>query len=112
MTAKIYGIKNCDTMKKTFTWFEQNNIPYTFINYREQGIDAAKIEEWLTKLDASVLVNTKSTTFKQLTDEEKQYLTNTPKLVQLLVGNPTMIKRPLVEINNNVMVGYKPDDWK
>lgn len=111
MNTKIYGIKNCDTMKKAFYWLAEHKVNYIFIDYRVEGITKKKVSEWLKKVKPEELVNTKSTTFKELTDREKDLIKNKETVADLVLLNPTMIKRPLIEIDGDIYLGYKPVDW-
>lgn len=109
----LYGIKNCDSVKKARTWLAQHNHEYVFHDFRADGLNADKITTWLSTLGAEVLVNKRSTTWKQLTDEQKGWvvLEDSPRLLMLLVENPTLIKRPVLEYKKNVLVGFKADTY-
>lgn len=111
MNIKIYGIKNCDTMKKAFNWLDEHKVGYTFIDYRVDGLTNKKVGEWLKKVNPEELVNTRSTTFKELTEKEKKLVKNKETVAGLVLSNPTMIKRPLIEIDGDIYLGYKPADW-
>lgn len=104
-TPIIYGIPNCDTMKKAFTALDEARISYQFHNYKKDGIDAAKINEWLRQLGTETLVNKKGTTWRKLSSEEQASLNNSTNLINWLVSNPSAIKRPLVEQNGKLAVG-------
>ena len=111
MNIKIYGIKNCDTMKKAFNWLEEHKVSYTFIDYRIDGLTRKKVDEWLKKVKPEELVNTRSTTFKELGEQEKELVKSKETVADLVLLNPTMIKRPLIEIDGDIYLGYKPTDW-
>lgn len=108
MTAKIYGIKNCDTMKKAFTWLDGHGVSYTFHDYRAQGIDARTIKDWVEALGWEKVLNKASTTFKELPDADKAGL-DEAKAIALMAKNPTMIKRPMLVTGKTTMAGFKPD---
>jgi arsenate reductase len=107
----IYGIKNCDTMKKAFTWLEDNGVAYTFHDYKEKGISRHKIEEWMKHKNLDELINMKGTTYKGLTDAEKKSTSNPEKAIELMMANTSMIKRPLVEKGKEIILGFNEDFW-
>jgi arsenate reductase (glutaredoxin) len=98
---RIYGIKNCDTMQKAIKWLEANKLDYTFHNYKEAGIDKATIEHWLKHLPIDKLVNTRSTTYRELTDAEKAGISNKTKAIALMIKYNSLIKRPVWDFGNN-----------
>jgi arsenate reductase (glutaredoxin) len=108
VTVKIYGIKNCDTMKKAFVWLETHGVDYDFHDYKKAGIDAARVEMWCAELGWDKVLNKAGTTFKKLPDADKQDL-DAAKAVGLMVNQPSMIKRPVVEFDGRLMAGFKPD---
>ena len=107
---KIYGIKNCDTMKKAFDWLTENNVPYEFHDYKKSGISEEKIQEWLTQKPWDVLINRVGTTWKKLSDEEKS--TNESSAIKLMKEKPSMIKRPIIENDKIVVMGFKSDTYE
>jgi arsenate reductase len=107
----IYGIKNCDTMKKAFTWLEENGVAYTFHDYKLKGISKEKISQWLKHQPMDVLINAKSTTFKELPDAQKAGVKNVNKAIDLMINNTSIIKRPIVETGHEILVGFKPEFW-
>lgn len=105
MTITLYGIKNCDTVKKARKWLEQNDIDYQFVDHRADGLDDNNLQQWLDKLGWESLVNKRSTTYRALSDTDKANLgANTA--AALLKANPTLIKRPLLEQDGEVHVGF------
>jgi Spx/MgsR family transcriptional regulator len=96
----IYGIKNCDTMQKAFKWLDAKKLKYTFHDYREAGIDKATIEVWLKHFPADKLINLKSTTYRELADDEKSNIANRSKAIALMIKYPTLIKRPVWNFSN------------
>jgi Spx/MgsR family transcriptional regulator len=108
MSVTIYGIKNCDTMKKAFTWLGDHGIAYDFHDYRAVGIDADTVEAWVKTLGWEKVLNKASTTFKDLPASDKADLDETTA-IQLMVRNPTMIKRPILATATGVTAGFKPD---
>ncbi len=107
----IYGIKNCDTMKKARTWLEAHKVAHQFHDYKTAGIDKATLEDWVKKVGWEVLLNRAGTTFKKLPDTEKENITE-KKAVSLMLAQPSMIKRPVLEAKGKLTVGFKPDEYK
>lgn len=107
---KVYGIKNCDTMKKAMTWLTDNNIPFEFHDYKKEGISNEKIQEWLMQKPWDVLINKAGTTWKKLSEEEKA--TDETSATQLMIAKPSMIKRPIIENDKIVVMGFKADDYQ
>ncbi len=97
----IYGIKNCDVMQKAFKWLDAKKLEYTFHDYRESGIDKASIERWLQHFPVNKLINLKSTTYKDLANEEKSSIEDTPKAIALMMKYTTVIKRPVWDFGND-----------
>jgi Spx/MgsR family transcriptional regulator len=108
MSAKIYGIKNCDTMKKAFTWLSDHDVAHEFHDYRVEGIDAKTVKAWVRQLGWEKVLNKASTTFKELPESDKADLDET-KAIELMVANPTMIKRPMLVTDKAITAGFKPD---
>lgn len=108
MTITIYGIPACDTIKKARTWLEDKGVAYAFHDYKAVGIDAATLERWAGELGWEALLNKAGTTFKKLPDADKADLTR-EKAIALMVANPSMIKRPVLDIGDRRIVGFKPD---
>lgn len=108
----IYGIPNCDTMKKAFDWLKKNKVSYTFHNYKEVGISKPKLEEWLKQVPLATLINTKSTTFKNLGAEAQQALTSKTKAIRLMMENTSVIKRPVLETGEKILTGFKEEEWE
>ena len=96
MENVIYGIKNCDTMKKTFAWFEAEGIGYRFHDYKKSGIDAATLARWGAQLGWEALVNTRGTTWRKLAPEQR-VLTDVAAAVTLMQAQPSLIRRPVIE---------------
>lgn len=108
VTVKIYGIKNCDTMKKAFTWLKDNGIDYDFHDYKASGIDEERLGKWCAALGWEKILNRAGTTFRKLADEEKVDLDET-KAIRLMLAQPSMIKRPVTDFDGKLMAGFKPD---
>jgi arsenate reductase (glutaredoxin) len=109
MTAlTLYGIKNCDTMKKARTWLDGHGVQYVFHDYKASGIDAASLARWCGKVGWETLLNRSGTTFRKLPEAQKTDLTER-KAVALMLEQPSMIKRPVLETGARVLVGFKPE---
>lgn len=108
---KIYGIKNCDTMKKAFTWLNNNGTEYTFFDYKKEILLEVNFNYWLTKIPLEQIVNKQGTTYKKLTDEQKVTIQNPATAFDIIKSNTSVIKRPLIEINDQVFVGFNDADW-
>ncbi len=107
MTVKIYGIKNCDTMKKAFDWLSENGIAYDFHNYKTDGIHTATLKKWSKAIGWEKLVNKTGTTFRALPDADKVDLTEA-RALNLMKANPSLIRRPVIEAGGKVFAGFKP----
>ncbi|MGJ4894296.1 MULTISPECIES: ArsC family reductase [unclassified Bradyrhizobium] len=108
MSITIYGIKNCDTMKKARAWLDDHGVAYEFHDYKTAGIDKAKLKAWSDELGWEVLLNRAGTTFKKLPDADKNGLTES-KAIALMLAQPSMIKRPVLDLGGRRVVGFKPD---
>jgi Spx/MgsR family transcriptional regulator len=107
----IYGIKNCDTMKKARTWLDQHKLAYEFHDYKIAGIDKPVLEGWAKKVGWEVLLNKAGTTFKKLPDAKKEKL-DEKKAIALMLDQPSMIKRPVLDIGGKLTVGFKPEIYE
>ncbi len=108
MAVTLYGIKNCDTMKKARAWLDSEGVAYAFHDYKVAGIDNARLQKWCKELGWEVLLNRAGTTFRKLDEADKQGLTEA-KAIALMVAQPSMIKRPVLDIGTRRVVGFKPD---
>jgi Spx/MgsR family transcriptional regulator len=110
-STTIYGIRNCDTMKKARAWLDKHKVAYVFHDYKTAGIAPAKLETWARKAGWETLLNRAGTTFKKLPDKDKAGLTE-KKALALMLKQPSMIKRPVLELSSGkLLVGFKPDDY-
>ncbi len=107
----IYGIKNCDTMKKARAWLEAHKVNATFHDYKTSSIDKAILEGWAKKVGWETLLNRAGTTFKKLPDADKEGITE-KKAITLMLAQPSMIKRPVLDAKGKLTVGFKPADYK
>jgi arsenate reductase len=109
-TTTIFGIKNCDTMKKARTWLDTHGVEYTFHDYKAQGIDAAHLKRWAAEAGWETVLNRAGTTFRKLPDEQKAGL-DERKAIGLMLEQPSMIKRPVLEVGGKLLIGFKPDEY-
>jgi arsenate reductase len=110
MTTTIYGIKNCDTMKKARAYLDKTGVAYDFHDYKVQGIERARLEGWARKVGWEALLNRAGTTFRKLPEEDKDGLTE-KKAIALMLAQPSMIKRPVLEAGGKLLVGFRPEDY-
>jgi arsenate reductase len=111
MPIIIYGIKNCDTMKKAFAALDKHGVAYEFHDYKVQGIEKAKLESWVRKAGWETLLNRAGTTFRKLPDKDKADVTER-KAIALMLAQPSMIKRPVLELGGGkLLVGFKPENY-
>jgi arsenate reductase len=108
MPITIYGIKSCDTMKKAFTWLNEHGLKHDFHDYKASGIDQAHLESWCKVLGWETVLNRAGTTFRKLSEADRENLTE-KKAIALMIAQPSMIKRPILEAGGKVMAGFKPD---
>ena len=107
----LHGIRNCDTMKKAWTWLDAHGVAYDFHDYRKQGIDAARLERWAARVGWERLLNRAGTTFRALPEADREHL-DQAKAVALMLAQPAMIKRPVLEAEGVLLVGFKPAEYE
>ncbi len=110
MSITLYGIPNCDTVKKARGWLDGRGIGYAFHDYKKQGIDAAHLARWCDALGWETVLNRAGTTFRKLPDADKAGL-GRDKAIALMIAQPSMIKRPTIEYSGGLLAGFKPDQW-
>lgn len=107
---KIYGIRNCDTVKKARKWLDERNLPYEFHDFKKDGLDDALLSRWEEALGWETLVNRRGTTWRRLPEEVRDNIT--PQSAhEIMLDNPSIIKRPVVEQDGRTSVGFNADDW-
>ncbi|TCP94509.1 Spx/MgsR family transcriptional regulator [Sphingomonas sp. PP-CE-1A-559] len=111
MTITMFGIKNCDTIKKARTWLDAHDVDYAFHDYKTAGIDAAHLDDWIGRVGWEVLLNRAGTTFRKLPDTDRADL-DTGKATALMLAQPSMIKRPVIETGKTLLVGFKPEAYE
>jgi arsenate reductase len=108
VTITIYGIKNCDTMKKARGWLDGHGVAYSFHDYKAEGIAKDKLKGWCDELGWETLLNRVGTTFRKLSDADRDGL-NERKAIALMLAQPSMIKRPVLDMDGKLLVGFKPE---
>ena len=106
----IYGIKACDTMKKARDWLDGDGVAYGFHDYKTAGIDRATLQGWAAKVGWELLLNRAGTTFRKLPDADKTAL-DEAKAIDLMLAQPSMIKRPVLDVGGDLLVGFKPEAY-
>ncbi len=102
----LYGIPNCNTVKKARDWLDQHQISYRFHDFKKNGIDAALVDQWIAIIDWEVLVNRKGTTWRQLPDQRKALISDAANAKALMLESPSVIKRPVLSIQGTIHVGF------
>jgi arsenate reductase len=111
LAITIYGIKNCDTMKKARAWLDQRGVAYQFHDYKASGIDRDHLERWSGKVGWETLLNRAGTTFKKLPEKDRDGVTE-EKAIALMLAQPSMIKRPVLDLGRGkILVGFKPETY-
>jgi arsenate reductase (glutaredoxin) len=109
LSITIYGIKNCDTMKKARAWLDKRGVDYAFHDYKTAGIERAQLERWVKKLGWESLLNRSGTTFRKLPDKDKSGI-DAGKAIALMLAQPSMIKRPVLDLGGGkLLVGFSPE---
>ncbi|MFP2770005.1 ArsC family reductase [Oceanisphaera sp. KMM 10153] len=108
MTIRLYGIKNCDTVKKARKWLDQQGIDYRFVDHRSDGLDPTELQHWLERLGWEQVLNKRGTTYRALPDADKASL-GPDTAAALLQAHPAMIKRPLLDLGDELHLGFKPE---
>lgn len=111
MTITLFGIPNCDTVKKARAWLDARGTPYSFYDYKKQGADLRMLADWEQQVGWEALLNRSGTTFRKLPDADKQGLDGA-RAIALMAANPSAIRRPVVVYPGGMLVGFKPDEWE
>ena len=109
--ATIYGIPNCDTMKKACAWLRANDVSFHFHDFRKDGLDASQVEQWAADAGWETLLNRRGLTWRKLPESDKSNL-DEAKAVRLMAGNPTLIKRPVLVRDDSVLVGFSESSYR
>jgi arsenate reductase len=110
VAVTMFGIPNCDTIKKARTWLDGHGVPFDFHDYKKSGVDADALRAWVDELGWEVLLNRAGTTFRALPDGDKQGI-DAAKAIRLMLANPSMIKRPVLDLGDRRIVGFKPEAY-
>jgi len=110
MAVTMYGIKNCDTIKKARSWLEGQGVAYDFHDYKSAGIDRATLDAWVAQLGWEALLNRSGTTFRKLPEADRSNM-DEAKAIALMEAQPSMIRRPLLDVDGRLTVGFKPADY-
>jgi arsenate reductase len=111
MSITVYGIKNCDTMKKARAWLDKSGVDYAFHDYKTAGIERGRLEQWAKRLGWETLLNRAGTTFRRLPDKDKNAI-DAKKALALMLAQPSMIKRPVVDLGRGkLLVGFSPETY-
>jgi len=111
MTARLYGIRNCDTMKKAWTWLDAHGVAYDFHDYKKADVSREALESWVRQVGWEKLLNRAGTTFKKLPEADRQGI-DEQKAIALMLAQPSMIKRPVLETGGDLLVGFKPEAYE
>ncbi len=104
--VKVYGIPNCGSVKKAFTWLAENNIKFQFIDFKKEGISELKLQQWLAQQPLEIVLNKNGTTWKGLTGVAQKKATNQKEAIKLMIQNTSLIKRPIIEGDNILLIGF------
>ena len=110
MTVHLYGIPDCDTVKKARKWLEANELEYAFHDFKKEGVEPADLEAWIADKGVDVVLNRRGTTFRKLSDADKADI-DTAKAVTLLQEHTSMIKRPVLVHGDGTLIGFKEEEW-
>jgi arsenate reductase (glutaredoxin) len=110
--AILYGIDNCDQVRKAKVWLKQSNVEFTFHDFRKAGLSEDLLKSWLVHLPWDTLLNRKGTTWRKLSEEVRHSITDQMSAQALLLGEPTLIKRPVLVLNDKVSVGFSPEVYE
>ena len=108
---KLYGIPNCDTVKKARAWLEAHDVAYEFHDYKKHGVDAALLAKWMTKAGWENVVNRKGMTWRKLSDADKTKIKDDASAIKFLVAQPSAIKRPAFELKNKLVLGFDEAEY-
>ncbi len=108
--TKLYGIKNCDTMKKAMNWLAENGVTYEFVDYKKAGVAEANLPDWAARAGWEKLLNTRGLMWKKLSDEERAAV-DAQKALKLMAQYPALIKRPVLDTGRKLLVGFAPETY-
>ena len=108
MTITLYGITNCDTVRKARAWLKEHRVTYNFHDYKTEGVECLRLQAWCDELGWKLLLNRAGTTFRKLPEADKENLNKT-KSIKLMLAQPSIIKRPVIDLGNRRLVGFSPN---
>jgi len=108
----VYGIPNCDTTKKALTWLSKKKIVFSFHDYKQQGINKEKLNEWCNKAGWEMIFNKRGTTWRELTEAEQKKVTDQPTAIKIMLQHNSIIKRPIIERGNKLAVGFNDEQYQ
>ena len=111
MAVTMYGIPNCDTIKKARTWLEKRGIPYVFNDYKKAGIDEERLRGWAAEVGWETLLNKRGTTFRSIPEEARTHI-DEDHAIALMLEHPSMIKRPVLDVDGLILVGFKGSEYE
>ena len=112
MLVTMFGIPNCSTVKKARDWLDQNQISYEFHDFKKQGISEEMIHEWLKHVSLDELINRSGMTYRKLSDEQKSQSNDLPKAIELMINQPSIVKRPILAIQQQLLLGFKETQYQ
>jgi arsenate reductase (glutaredoxin) len=110
ITVLVFGIKNCDTMKKAMSWLAENGVAHEFIDYKKAGLAEAKLPDWVARSSWEKLLNTRGLMWKKLSDEERSAV-DREKALKLMAQYPSLIKRPVLDTGSQLIIGFTPENY-
>ena len=111
MSIQIYGIKNCDTVRKALKFLDNNNVTYEFHDFKKEPPTKKQIDAWLKKIDWKILLNMRGMTWRKLDDATKESINQT-NAIKIMLAKPSSIKRPIVETGNEILIGFDQDEYQ
>jgi arsenate reductase (glutaredoxin) len=112
MKIKVFGIRNCDSVKKAREWLDEHGLEYTFHDFRKSGIDPSHLRSWIEQSDIGTILNKRGLTWRQLPQELRETIVDKASAVEVMMNHTSLIKRPVIEVDNRLLsVGVNPDAW-
>jgi arsenate reductase (glutaredoxin) len=108
---KVYGIKNCNTVKKSLNWLEENNIKYQFHDYKKEGVNKAKLEQFVEKFGWEKVLNRKGTTWRKLDCDKQNSIKDQKSAINLMIEKPSIIKRPIIDLKSQQLLGFDENEY-
>lgn len=109
--VKVYGIPNCDIIKKASSWLKNNDVVYEFHDYKKEGITVTKLKEWCGKMEWEKIFNKRSSTWKELAAATSVEVNNSKEAIAVMMKNTSIIKRPIIEVNGEVVIGFNENEY-